>query len=188
MDKFDMVIALFRDKSEDDIEMSEDFYNHYLCAPVAACVCKDGDCVSEEFVTNKFGDHIKYMTTDNFDGSNIIAAFQAGQAKYAEKKQNDVEPAFAKFDKDGSGAIDKEELAALSKELGTELTEQQLNDALIDLDLNKDGVVDLDEFCRWYFTGMKPYNGTRRTLLQLGSKSMKLASVLEEEAKNALLS
>ena len=48
--------------------------------------------------------------------------------------------------------------------------------------------MDLDEFCRWYFTGMKPYNGSRRSLLQLGSKSMKLASVLEEEVKNVLLS
>lgn len=78
---------------------------------------------------------------------------------------DDVSPAFAKFDKDNSGAIDKEELGLLSKELGTELTEDQLNAALVDLDMNKDGVIDLKEFSRWYFTGMKPFNGSRRTLL-----------------------
>lgn len=128
------------------------------------------------------------MTTNNFDGSNIIAAFEAGKAKYAEKLEKDVKPAFAKFDKDSSGAIDKEELAALSEELGTKLTEEQLDAALLDLDLNGDGVVDLDEFCRWYFTGMKPYNGARRTLLSLGGKSMKLVDVLSEETKNILLS
>ena len=105
-----MVIALFSDKSKELEDLArdgfyiqnapdhiknwlqtcQDFYSHYLCAPVAACIFREGDCVSEEFVTNKFGDHIKYMTTDNFDGSNIIAAFEAGKTKYAEKKQNDV--------------------------------------------------------------------------------------------------
>ena len=36
--------------------------------------------------------------------------------------ENDVKIAFGKFDADNSGSIDKEELAELSKELGTELT------------------------------------------------------------------
>lgn len=47
----------------------------------------------------------------------------------------------------------------LSEQLGAPLTPKQLETALADLDLNKDGVIDFDEFCRWYFTGMKPYNG-----------------------------
>ena len=44
--------------------------------------------------------------------------------KYDEKYENDLKVAFNKFDKDGSGAIDKDELAELSKELGSELTEE----------------------------------------------------------------
>ena len=56
------------------------------------------------------------------------------------------------------------------------------------LDLNKDGVVDLSEFKRWYFTGMKPYNGSRRTMLKFGVKSMAIVDVAKEEAKNILLS
>ena len=75
VDTFDMVIALFRDKSEDDIEMAEEFYNHYLVAPVAACLVTKDDCVSEEFVKNKFGDHVFYMEVDNFDGTNIVKVF-----------------------------------------------------------------------------------------------------------------
>lgn len=144
-----------------------------------------------EFLVKMFGEHVQMIdaVTDvnPFNGDNIIAAFEAGKVKYAEKLDTDVKPAFAKFDKDNSGAIDKEELGQLSEDLGTKLTEDQLTAALLDLDLNKDGVVDLDEFCRWYFTGMKPYNGSRRTLLTLGSKSMKLAEVLKEETKNVLM-
>ena len=44
-------------------------------------------------------------------------------------------------------------------------TEEQLKNALKDLDLNGDGVIDIDEFARWYFSGMKPYSGLKRSLL-----------------------
>ena len=61
-------------------------------------------------------------------------------------------PAFKKFDKDGSGEIDREDLGELSADLGHALTPEQINDALIDLDLNGDGVIDLEEFKRWFFS------------------------------------
>ena len=37
-----------------------------------------------------------------------------------------------------------------------------------DLDLNGDGVIDLEEFSAWYFTGMKSYSKGKRTMLKLG--------------------
>jgi hypothetical protein len=55
------------------------------------------------------------------------------------------------------------------------------------LDLDGNGVIDFSEFCRWYFTGMKPYNGARRTMLQLGSKSMALIDTISEETSNLLM-
>ena len=73
------------------------------------------------------------------------------------------------------------------KSLGQEIDDEQTEIALKDLDLNNDGVVDLDEFKRWYFTGMKPYSGARRTLLKVGNKSMKILDSVAEEARNALL-
>jgi len=54
--------------------------------------------------------------------------------------------AFNKYDKDGSGSIDRYELDDFSKELGAKLNEEQLTNALKDLDLNGDGVIDIDEF------------------------------------------
>jgi len=102
----------------------------------------------------------------------VMNAIIANKGNFDDICENQVTPAFEKFDKDGSGAIDRDELAQLSKELGHELNEEQLEAALVDLDLNKDGVIDMDEFKRWYFTGMKPYNGSTRTMLKIGGKAM----------------
>lgn len=63
-----------------------------------------------------------------FIGPENVEEFYNGLKKcvetYDEKYENDLKIAFNKFDKDGSGAIDKDELADLSKELGSELTEE----------------------------------------------------------------
>jgi hypothetical protein len=101
---------------------------------------------------------------------------------------NEVRVAFDKYDADGSGAIDKEELALLSKELGNELTDEELEKALKDLDLNGDGVIDFKEFSRWYFTGMKEFNGSRRDILKAGSMAGKLISTVGSATREALTS
>jgi hypothetical protein len=166
-DKFDAVIAMLPMQSQDDLEMSEEFYSHYLIAPVTYVVYDKQEHDIEDFVKEKFGKHIRFFSSEDKEAGAqaIVDCFNLAKGRYDELVETEVKPAFNKFDKDGSGAIDREELGQLSKELGTELTEDQLTEALRDLDLNNDGVVDIDEFCRWYFTGMKPYNGGRRTLL-----------------------
>ena len=98
--------------------------------------------------------------------------------KYDEIYTNEVKTAFDRFDKDGSGAIDKSELEQLSLELGHPLDDDQLELALKDLDLNKDGVVDLKEFSRWYFTGLKSYNDDKRNMLLLGNAGLSLSKAL----------
>lgn len=100
---------------------------------------------------------------------------------YTTKKTTEVQQAFNQFDADGSGAIDKDELQMLSQRLGHPLSDEELNRALVDLDLNKDGVIDFDEFCRWYFTGMKPYNNSTRSMLLVGSKTSSVFDALARE-------
>lgn len=117
----------------------------------------------------------------------LEAAFTAALERYNETMENEVKAAFNKFDADGSGAIDKEELAMLSKDLGYELNEAELTAALVDLDLNKDGVIDLYEFSRWYFSGMKPFNGSRRTMLRLGDGAKKLLETVADKARKAII-
>jgi len=85
------------------------------------------------------------------------------------------------------GSIDKYELADLSKELGAELNEEQLTNALKDLDLNGDGVIDIDEFSGWYFIGMKLYSGLKRSLLSIGKSTVTNIEALKcEEFSKAM--
>jgi hypothetical protein len=97
----------------------------------------------------------------------------------------EVQTAFNKYDADGSGAIGKGELAELSKELGHELTVEELDKALTDLDLNGDGVIDIKEFSRWWFTGMKEFNGSRRSMLKAGGLAGKFIDTVGQAAKDA---
>jgi len=57
---------------------------------------------------------------------------------------------------------------------------------LKDLDLNNDGVIDLAEFSRWYFTGMKPYDGRKRTMLSVCAKSASIFGALSHKTLDAL--
>jgi len=170
--------------TSDDVEMSEELYQHYSAAPVTAWVIKSD---MAECIQSKFSSKAHVIQTEDL-AAGLIDAINHCSQRYNEIYENDVKTAFAKFDQDGSGAIDKNELAQLSKDLGFELTEEQASEALRDLDLNNDGVVDLHEFKRWYFTGMKPYNGTRRTMLKAGHKAKALMDVLSDETKNVLMS
>ena len=101
--------------------------------------------------------------------------------------ESEVKPAFKKFDSDGSNAISRDEFTDMMKDLGSELNEEQVSAAMEDLDVNHDGVIDFEEFTRWYFTGMKSYSAGRRTFLKMSAKSSKLFDAIGEEAKNALM-
>jgi len=177
VDTYDMVIMWVPEADEGELEMSEEFYKHYCTAPVCMWYTKEG--VNDAINTMFKSDFCFHAPTENRK-DDLAAIIKTLNDKFQKVLEEDVKPAFNKFDKDGSGAIDKVELGQLSKDLGQELSEEQLTAALRDLDLNGDGVIDIDEFRRWYFTGMKPYNGARRSLLKLGGKASKLLDVVSE--------
>jgi calcium-dependent protein kinase len=60
---------------------------------------------------------------------------------------------FSSFDKNNSGYIDIQELRDVSKELGAELDQAELEECLKDLDVNKDNKVTYDEFKKWWLSG-----------------------------------
>lgn len=52
------------------------------------------------------------------------------------------------FDKDGDGYITAVELKLVMKQLGEELSQEQLSDMMREADGNGDGRIDFNEFCK----------------------------------------
>lgn len=57
---------------------------------------------------------------------------------------------FAKFDKDSSGAIDAAELRGLISALGADFTDEEVVDAIAEMDQDNSGVIEVSEFVYWW--------------------------------------
>jgi len=68
----------------------------------------------------------------------------------AERSQVILET-FQKFDADGSGCIDREELAAVLKALEGKFDNKTVDSLLLQADSSGDGVLNIEEFVRWLF-------------------------------------
>jgi len=64
--------------------------------------------------------------------------------------KGDVRQAFEKIDKDGEGFIERAELRQLLVDMEAEPTDEQLQQCLEKLDLDKDGRISFEEFVTWY--------------------------------------
>lgn len=56
---------------------------------------------------------------------------------------------FLEIDTDGSGTLERDEVALLAQRLGHVLTDKQLTRAMSEMDSDGDGSVDFDEFKNW---------------------------------------
>ncbi len=70
-----------------------------------------------------------------------------------------VEKVFKKYDTDGNGFIDCQELRALFTDLHCTLSEKELQDVKVDLDKNGDGKIDFEEFSLWFLASKKRLEG-----------------------------
>ena len=60
--------------------------------------------------------------------------------------EQELRDAFAVFDSDGSGAIDRKELKRLMKKLGQALSEAEIDAMMNEVDENGDGEISFEEF------------------------------------------
>jgi len=61
-----------------------------------------------------------------------------------------IDEVFAKFDKDGSGAIDRSELKSVMSELNYDLADEDLTTLFAELDSDNNGTISQAEFFVWY--------------------------------------
>jgi hypothetical protein len=89
---------------------------------------------------------------------------------------------FKDFDKDGSGFLDLSEIAAVAKELGTELSEAELALIMQELDVNKDKKISMEEFVEWWKMGRQERTGKMGNLVTDWLKKHKVMESLSEAA------
>jgi len=86
--------------------------------------------------------------TGGLEMEEYLVFLASGKANSEDSRDRDMVKLFKKYDKDGSGKIDKKELRDLAKELvaSGRVTEEKLNEMMADADVDEDGKVDYQEF------------------------------------------
>jgi Ca2+-binding EF-hand superfamily protein len=72
---------------------------------------------------------------------------------------------FNTFDRNQSGTLELTELEAVGRDLGTELTAEEVEIAFNDIDTDKDGHISWEEFSTWWLKGRKGRSKLMRKLL-----------------------
>merc|ERR1719333_2027801 len=60
------------------------------------------------------------------------------------------EEVFKRFDQNNSGEIDVRELQQLTRALGLSLDRESINNAMFELDRNRNGAISFEEFWTWW--------------------------------------
>ncbi|KAK6463522.1 calmodulin [Scheffersomyces coipomensis] len=84
----------------------------------------------------------------NKDGKIDFREFILILAKHLKDTDEELEliEVFKIFDQDGDGKINSNELKYILFTIGEQLQDSQINEMIEEADLNKDGVIDIDEF------------------------------------------
>eukprot|EP00760_Papus_ankaliazontas_P013545 PhM_4_TR15801/c0_g2_i1/m.31859 len=109
---------------------------------------------------------------------------QAEKRVLTAKEVEDVKTVFKKFDKDNSDTISLQELQSVAKELGCTMSDEEAKTAMTELDKNKDGSLNFEEFVSWWSSDAAR-GGTRGMALELVKMKMR-AKILQEDLRSAM--
>lgn len=84
-----------------------------------------------------------------------------------------IEAAFAKYDVDRSGSIDKTELTLLLEDLHVDPSEERIAEALLVMDSNQDGLISYEEFSAWWRSREVSYTIKRSEAISSSAPSKK---------------
>ena len=103
--------------------------------------------------------------------------------EFMHAEQRRVETLFRNIDEDGSGTLDRDEVAKLSHNLGKALTAAELDEAMKSMDADGNNSVDLDEFKAWWST-MKT-SGADSTFAEVMEDAETLELIREASVEDA---
>lgn len=120
-----------------------------LLKDMAFVVAQTGDGANSEHELKIRQDNQAFID----HATNQIRARRMDQAALEEVRQTHeimLRQLFNKFDNDGGGTLDREEIGALAKGIGHKLTAKELDAAMTEMDQDGEGDVDFVEFYAWW--------------------------------------
>lgn len=101
---------------------------------------------------------VREADTVNADGViefEEFVAFMKTKRKDKATEEAELREAFAVFDKNGDGTIERAELLKVMTELGEKMTVEEVDEMIAEVDENGDGVISYDEFVTLFTKEMK---------------------------------
>jgi hypothetical protein len=144
----------------------------------------------EEYVRSR-GRIPQIIIYSNTDLSNLEKTFRHHNAKWVNKQECKedklrqfiaghyfdllklIKETFDKFDKDGSGTIEREEIKKAASELGENITSEEFDKCFAVMDENKDGIITFQEFVTWWKLG-RQNSALMKKIVQLEMMTSKI--------------
>lgn len=110
-------------------------------------------------------DESRVKPVPRLGSESVSVYYNAAKEKLNAEEVAQIEQAFERFDKDGNGVLDMDEVEMVLQELGKEMTRDQIQDLFFDVDLRNTGTIDKKVFL----------------LMMSGEKSFRMQALQEDE-------
>lgn len=99
------------------------------------------------FPTKKLYAWLQYYTSPHKNSSAAIISTPSPHKERSAHDKAELKKIFATFDKNGDGFITKQELRESLKNIRILMTEKEVEEMVVKVDANGDGLIEFDEFC-----------------------------------------